>query len=309
MRVLVTGAFGFLGGAVVRELAVAGHEVWALTSQPPGAVRESLPVARMLHGDVRNADVWGAALSGVEGVCHLAALTQVRASFEQPELYRAVNADAVRVLVEQVCRGAVGTPRVVLASTAAVYGAPDRQPMDEDTPLAPTSPYGSSKAAAEQVLRGFAESGRVQATALRCFNIAGPGDHDETRIIPKTLAVAAGRHPVLELNGDGSAVRDFVHLHDAAAAFALALTATTPTPQRSALRTYNVGATLASVAEIVRAVEALTGRTVPVRHNPPKPEPQRLLADTTRIRRDLAWTPTRSSLPDIIADTWSTLPR
>lgn len=196
-------------------------------------------------------------------------------------------------------------PRVILGSTAAVYGAPERQPISEDTVPAPSNPYGVSKLAADDALRVRAEAGEIEAVSLRCFNISGAvsgvGDADESRIIPKAVAVAAGRYPHLEMNGDGDAVRDFVHVDDLARAYVLALEASTSAPYRL----YNVGATAASMREIVATVERVTGKPVPVVHRPPQPEPPRLVADISRITTDLGWKPERSSLEALVADAWS----
>ncbi len=307
MRVLVTGAFGFVGNAVVRHLAESGHEVWALTSRPVGTALAPLPVTRVFHGDVRDGAALRSAFEGVEGVCHLAALTNGRESFEQAAEYLDVNATSMTALLGLLSEyGAKGArlPRFVLASTAAVYGTPERQPITEATLTDPGNPYGESKVIAEQELSRWGAQGTVGATILRGFNIAGAvagvGDLDESRIIPKALAVAAGRYPELGMNGDGSAVRDFVHVADFARAFGLALTAEVG----SSVRVYNVGATAASMSEIVRAVETHTGRVVPILHNPPKPESPRLVSDTGLIQRELGWKAENSSLETIIADAW-----
>ncbi|GAA4841973.1 UDP-glucose 4-epimerase GalE [Kitasatospora terrestris] len=290
MRVLVSGAFGFVGRAVVRRLAADGHEVWALARR--AEVPEGLPVGRVAVGDVRDAAVWQAALAEVDAVCHLAALTRGRESVERPQSHWEVNLGGMEALLAAL--PADRRPRVVFGSTAAVYGAPERQPIGEDAPPAPGNPYGESKLAAERLLLADAA---VDGVVLRCFNAAGTGDVDEARIIPKALAVAAGRHPRLELNGDGSVVRDFVHVDDMAAAYALALAAPTG-------RVYNVGATPASVREIVATAERVTGRRIPVVHRPAVAEAPRLVADTSLIRRELDWRPVRSDLDTMIRDAW-----
>ncbi|MFJ1564612.1 NAD-dependent epimerase/dehydratase family protein [Streptomyces erythrochromogenes] len=306
MRVLVTGAYGFVGNAVVRRLAEAGHEVVALTHRPADTHLPELPVSQIFRGDIRDGKALAAALDGVEGVCHLAALTRVRDSFDSPEEYQEVNAGGTVVLLDALAAVSPGlTPRVILGSTAAVYGAPERQPIGEDTVPAPSNPYGVSKLAADDALRTRAEAGEVEAVSLRCFNISGAvsgvGDADESRIIPKAVAVAADRYPHLEMNGDGDAVRDFVHVDDVARAYVLALEARTSAPYR----VYNVGATAASMREIVATVERVTGRPVPVVHRSPQPEPPRLVADISRITTDLGWKPEQSSLERLVADAWS----
>jgi UDP-glucose 4-epimerase len=307
MRVLVTGAFGFIGTAVVSRLALAGHEVVALTHRPLEAPVPASSASQIIHADVRDAPAIRASVARVDAVCHLAALTRVRESFEHPAEYWDINAMGTRTVVGALAAQAAegGQPaRFVQASTHAVYGAPKRQPITEDTPLAPTSPYGRSKADAEAAVVAASKTGALGAVCLRTFNaagaVAGRTDTDLTRIIPRTLAVAAGRVAALEINGDGRAIRDFVHVEDLASAYLLALAACRP----GACAVYNVGATAASVLDVITVGERITGRSIPVRHNPPKSDPKVIVADRTRISRELSWAPRRSLLSQIIGDAW-----
>lgn len=306
MRVLVTGAFGFLGTAVVRRLALAGHEVVALTSRAQGQAFTS-GVASVVRGDIRDASAMARAVTGIDAVCHLAALTRVRESFERPHEYFDVNRGGTAALLSAMSAEAerTGKPlRIVHASTAAVYGTPVHQPIDENAPTTPTSPYGESKLAADQLILAEAEAGKLSAVIFRIFNIAGAvagqTDGDQSRIIPKALAVARGTASHMQVNGDGSAVRDFVHVDDLARAFAIAI----DHPLDANASVFNVGATGASVAEIIATVQQVTGKLLPVEHLPPRPEPPRLLADTTRIRAELGWKPERSSLVEMVDDAW-----
>lgn len=307
MRVLVTGAFGFVGTAVVSRLAEAGHHVVALTRRGPEDDRPATAASEVIHGDVLKPSDMVEAVVDVDAVCHLAALTQVRQSFEHPELYFAVNADGTRNLMEAAlieARRREKPLRFVQASTGAVYGTPEIQPITEDTTPAPTNPYGESKLAADMQLLSCTDD-MFGVVVLRVFNIAGAtggrADNDTTRIIPKAIAVARGDADVLQVNGDGTAVRDFVHVDDLVRAFVAALAAASP-GRREVL---NVGATPASVAQIITAVEDATGRKLRVEHLPPKPEPACLLADTSRVRHLLGWQPERSDLPTIIGDAWA----
>ena len=302
MRVLVTGAFGFVGGAVGRRLAAGGHEVVALTSRPLESAGRPWFAAEVRRADVRDGVAVAAAVGGTDAVCHLAGIGRVRESFERPAEYLAVNSGGTAALLDAA--RAAGASRFVLASSVTVYGAPERQPIGEDTPLTPASPYGESKAKAERAVTEAASEGWLGATCLRIFNAAGADsgvtDQDASRIIPRTLAVAAGNSPFLAVNGDGSAVRDYVHVTDVADAFARALDACQP----GACAVYNLGATSASVADIIAVTAGVTGRPVEVRRNPPAREPSVLVADCSRIRADLGWVPSRSSLRQIIADSW-----
>jgi UDP-glucose 4-epimerase len=307
MRVLVTGALGFVGTAVVGRLVAAGHDVVALTHGDPSARRPRTAAAEIVHGDVLKPDDMARVVAEVDAVCHLAAVTRVRESFEQPDFYNAVNADGTRNVLEAVLGAARrrGEPmRFVHASTGAVYGAAEHQPIAEDAEPAPTSPYGESKLAADRHLLSCPDE-MLGVVILRAFNIAGAvagrADDDLTRIIPKAIAVARGEADVLQVNGDGTAVRDFVHVEDLARAYVAALLAATP-GRREVL---NVGATPASVAQIIAEVQRVAGRTLRVEHLPPKPEPASLLADTRRIRQVLDWSPQRSDLSEIITDAWS----
>jgi UDP-glucose 4-epimerase len=313
MRVVVTGAFGFIGTAVGRRLAQAGHDVVAVTSRPLDEAPTPLFPCQVVRADLRDEVSVRAAIADARpgAVCHLAGLGKVRESIEHPEEYHAVNATGTKTLLDTlaVIAPAQGT-RFVFASSVAVYGAPERQPVTEDAPLLPTSPYGESKVAAEQAIETAAAGGAMGAVTLRIFNaagaVAGVADTDLSRVIPKALAVAAGQAARVEMNGDGSAVRDFVHVDDVAAAFLLAL-ADGCRPGKAA--TYNVGATAASVAEILAVAGELTGRPIPVVRNPPRNEPQVLISDHSKINAELGWSPARSALREIVADAWGAISR
>ncbi|MFA1538962.1 NAD-dependent epimerase/dehydratase family protein [Actinomadura monticuli] len=307
MRVLVTGAAGYIGYAVGRRLAAAGHEVDGLVRRDADPMRRGAGLlpdgVRPVRGDLLVPDLLPR--GPYDGVCHLAALTRVRESFEQPLRYFAANVQGTVNLLE-----AVGTDRVVFGSTAAVYGTPERQPIPESAGTAPTSPYGASKLAAEEAVRYHARTGAIGAVVLRTFNVAGSvdgrADPDETRLIPKALAVAAGRAPHLDVNGDGLAVREYLHVDDLAAAYVRALEAVRPGEER----VYNVGSGAgAAVREVVAAVEEATGRPVAVRRGPARPEAPVLLCDAAAIRAELGWRPERSALPEIIAGSWAALTR
>ncbi|ONI81975.1 NAD-dependent dehydratase [Saccharothrix sp. ALI-22-I] len=276
MRVLVTGTTGYVGRVVLAELSVAGHT----------------PIP--FSGDVRSPDGLDG-LGDVDAVVHLAALARVRESFDDPVRYYDVNVGGTVNLLRSP------PPRFVLASTAGMYGAVSGGGViDEDCPRAPSNPYAASKAAAEDVLAWAAAAGRVSAVALRLFNVAGGGDRDDTRVITRACGVAAGRLPPMEVFGDGSAVRDFVHVRDVARAFVTAVEC-----GGEGYQALNVGATPAGVADVLASVERVTGRPVSVVRRPAHPgEVREQRADTTRLRA-LGWRPTCSDLDTLVRDQWA----
>jgi UDP-glucose 4-epimerase len=301
MRILVTGAAGFVGYAVASLLVEHGHNVTGLTRSPKGALP---PGAHRHVGDIREP----ATLPDgeLDAVCHLAGLAQVRESRTDPLRYWQTNVGGMLSLLEWLPKA--GADRLIVASTCAVYGEPDRQPIDETAAEAPSSPYGSSKLAADRAAADLTSTGSIGAISLRAFAIAGatPGrpDHDETRIIPKLLAVQQGRAPEIIINGDGAAVRDFLHVRDMANAFAAALEACKP----GSWRAYNVGSGRpTTIRDVIHAVENITGLPVHRRHAPAAPEPQELRGDPRRIRSELGWQPASSAIETIVGDAWAAL--
>ena len=305
MRVLVTGATGFVGHAVVSALADRGHVVIALSRHERDVPAKA---DRHISADIRSADAMAEAVGDVDAVCHLAALARVRESFAEPLEYWRTNLDGTLNVLAALSASA-SPKRLVVSSTAAVYGTPERQPIAEDQPPSPGNPYAATKFAADLATANVAATGAIGAVSLRAFNIAGAshgrGDPDETRLIPKIIAVQADRAPELVVNGDGSAVRDFVHVDDMADAFCRALESCTPGEWRA----YNIGSgRRTSVRKVLTVAEAVTGSPVAARHAPPANEPPVLLADSTRAQQELGWKPAHSELTRILSDAWQNRP-
>jgi UDP-glucose 4-epimerase len=305
MRVLVTGATGFVGRAVVRQLTMAGHSVI-------GSARTLKPVScELLFGDILDQAAVERAVEGADAVCHLAALTSVRQSFDEPVRYFKVNvAGTLNVLdaMDAEARRTGRMLRLVFASTCAVYGVPEAQPITEAQEPMPGNPYGASKLAAEAAIGYQARLGRLSAVTLRTFNVAGAadghGDPDTSRIIPKTLLVAAGQADCLTVNGDGSAIREYTHAGDLARAYAMAL----DSAETAGYRVYNVGSGVGtSVRDVIETAERITGKAVSVQWGPSANEPRELRADSSRVRTELGWRPDRSDLDTIVADAWQAL--
>lgn len=268
----MTGATGYVGRAVVRELQVHGHE--------PVVSRQRL------------SEPFGSV--DADAVIHLAGAARVRESFEDPVSYYETNVGGTLNLLK-----ALQGQRFLLASTGMVY-RPSDVALTEESFREPSSPYAATKTAAEDLVAWAARSGRIGATTLRLFNVAGGGDTDTSRVITRAVAAAAGQVPGMEVYGDGTAVRDFVHVRDVAAAFVVALEACSV----GTSSVYNVGATAASVQDVLSAVSEVTGRSVDVTWRPANPGEVRIQrADVTRLRA-LGWEPRYSALTEIVRDQW-----
>jgi UDP-glucose 4-epimerase len=308
MRTLITGGHGFVAQALSRRLTELGHDVVLLVREasrspaPPGPA--------VVVADLRDRAAVAAVIADgrFDGVVHLAALTRVRDSLADPVGYFETNLSGtghlLAALDEQARR--TGRPaRLVFASTGAVYGTREGR-LAEHEPCRPAHPYAAAKHAAEQLIGFLAGTGRLAAISLRCFNVAGalPGlpDRDLSRLIPKTLAVAAGAAEKLQVNGDGSALREYTHVADVADAYALALAAVTPGQHRI----FNVGSgTGVSVSQVVEVARRVTGRPIPIEWRPAAAESQVLMADSALIRAELGWLPQRSDLDQLITDGWA----
>lgn len=297
VRVLVTGANGYIGRAVVSALRAAGHE-------PVAMVRtELLQIAgatEVRPGDLLDVDSLRRAVHGTDAVCHLAGLARARDSFADALQYVRVNVGGTVALLDAM--DTAGVSRIVLASTGSIYGAPERQPMDEELPDAPAHPYASSKLAAELVIEAQATGGALAAVIGRVSNVAGGIDPDPTRLVPRALTAAAKRS-ILAVNGDGSAVRDYLHLEDAAAAFVACIE---HLPERGRAVRYNIGSGRGtSIVDVVAAVERATGREVLVEHRPPAPELAVLVSDPSKVVAETGWAPTYSDIDEIVRNAWS----
>ncbi|MEV4721718.1 NAD-dependent epimerase/dehydratase family protein [Micromonospora noduli] len=311
MHVLVTGGLGFLGRAVARDLLAAGHRVTVMTR---GRGDRTAPTGvELVTGDIRDrARVFEIVQEGgYDGVVHLAALTSGRDSFADPLGYFDVNATGTLNLLMALdaARATTAPASLVFASTNIVYGSQHHGALSEDLEPHPESPYAASKVAAEHMVAAHAATGAIGAVTLRPFNIAGAvdgvTDTDRARIIPNVFRAITGELRHVTLNGDGAAVRDFVHVADVATAVRLALAVCVP----GASQTINLGSGIGtSMATVVATAEQVTDHRVAVHRQSPKPEPPELIADISRAHNVLGWTPARSKLGEILHDAWGSWP-
>jgi UDP-glucose 4-epimerase len=270
--------------------------------------------AALVVGDVRDRSRIRDIISSAhyDAVFHLAALAHGRESLTDPLNYFDVNVGGTLNLLMAIEAAPLSQrpTRLAFASTNVVYGSRHVGALSEELEASPENPYAVSKYTAERLVEAYAATGAIGATILRVFNLAGAaggiGDTDPTRIIPNAFRAITGELPHVTLNGDGSAIRDFVHVLDVATAFRLSVEAA----QLGTCRVYNVGSGIGvSMADVIRCAKSVTGSAVPVKEMPAKPEPQALTADISRITRDLGWSAERTSLHEIMADAWTAWPR
>jgi UDP-glucose 4-epimerase len=305
VKVLVTGAAGYIGSVAAEALVRAGHAVVALDSLLLGH-RDAVPAEALFeHVDLLDAE---AARKAVErhrpdAVLHFAAHSQVGESVRDPSKYLGDNVRAGRNLIA----AASGVRRFILSSTANLYGSPARIPIDENEAIRPGSPYGESKAILEREMTAAFGSRFI---ALRYFNAAGATaergeNHEpETHLIPLVLRAAQGRLPRLSIFGrdyptpDGTCVRDYIHVSDLADAHVLAL--------EGGSGAYNLGTGRGfSVLEVVEAARRATGRPIPTLDAPRRPgDPSVLVADASKFRREFGWSPKIPGLDEIVASAW-----
>lgn len=312
MRILLTGGAGYVGSACFRAFRRKGLEAFVFDDLSEGHAAAVEP-DRLDVGDLRDAEAVARCLRDrdVTHVVHFAALTSVPGSIKDPSGYWSTNVDGSRSLLEAM--RATGRDRIVFSSTAAVYAHGFDRPIREDDPIAPATPYGTSKLAVEHLLQGYADAYGLGATALRYFNASGAdldGRHGEahrveTHAIPLLVETALGRRPAFRLYGDGwntpdgSCVRDFVSVQDLAEAHLKALERLEP----GRMERYNLGSGAGtSVKELLAAAARVAGRPVPHTVEPPRPgDPAVLVADVTRARAGLGWEPRQSRIDDILA--------
>jgi UDP-glucose 4-epimerase len=315
VKVLVTGGAGYVGSVIAARLAAAGHDVTIYDDLSRGHRAAVPPDAVFAEGDVRDGERLRDVLAagGCRAVVHMAALAEVAESIAEPERYRDVNLGGTQALVRAAL--ATGVERIVFSSTAAVYGAPRRVPIDEDDPTEPTNPYGETKLAAEATLREAAAAGdgRLSYIALRYFNACGADrgygeDHDpETHLISVALRAARDGTPLKVFGDDyptpdGTCVRDYVHVVDLADAHIAALHA----PPLNVAINLGTGAG-DSVLAVLRAIERVTGR--PARYELAgrrTGDPPVLVASNARAADLLGWRP-RLGLAQAVADAWAWL--
>jgi UDP-arabinose 4-epimerase len=316
-RILVTGGAGYIGSHTCKLLAQEGCEVAVFDNLSRGH-RGLVKWGNLIEGDLRNGALLRESLSKFlpEAVIHFAAFAYVGESTADPGLYYDNNVGGTLSLLAAMRDSGVG--RLVVSSTCAVYGQPERMPITEDMPHNPISPYGSSKAAMERICRDFDPAHGIRTIALRYFNAAGcdpDGEigerHDpEPHLIPRALMAMDGEIGALDVFGgdyptpDGTCIRDYVHVADLASAHVMAARHLIGGGASDAL---NLGTGHGvSVREVLEAVRRITGKNVPQRMALRRPgDPAVLIADASRAGTILGWTAKQSDIDTIVRTAWS----
>ncbi|MEW6334362.1 MAG: UDP-glucose 4-epimerase GalE [Thermodesulfobacteriota bacterium] len=317
MKILVTGGAGYIGSHVAKALGEAGHDLVIFDNLSTGHPWAVL-AGRLIQGDLADRALIAETLRTFQpgAVMHFAASIQVEESVREPLAYYRNNVANTLNLLDAMRE--TGVRRLIYSSTAAVYGIPAKNPVDERAPLAPINPYGASKAVIERVLADLSAATDFRYVALRYFNVAGADPRgrigqsyrEATHLITRALKTAKGEYPRLALYGtdyptpDGTCLRDYIHVDDLAAAHLRALDRLTETGTTEIMNCgYGHGY---SVREVVDMARKVTGIAFPVEEVGRRAgDPPALVADSGLLRRLTGWQPLHDDLEFIIRTAWS----
>lgn len=314
MNILVTGGAGYIGSVVVEETLRAGHSTVVYDNLVKGHREMVPPGATFVEGDLLDRPTLERTLGDnkIDAVIHMAAYSLVGESVVDPAKYYSNNVVAGLVLLDAMRECDVS--KIVFSSTAAVYGEPEKQPVEESDRTAPTNPYGDTKLAFEHALKAYEKGYGMRFASLRYFNAAGASDlcgeiHDpETHLIPIVLQAAAGTRDHVEIYGDdyptrdGTCVRDYIHVIDLARAHVKALEIL---DERSATFNLGCGGDGYTVREVIDMAREITGQDIRTKVSARRPgDPAVLIASSSRIRSELGWQPEFQDLRVIIESAW-----
>ena len=314
MNVLVTGGAGYIGSVVTEELIKDGQEVVVYDSLYKGHRGAVVTGAKFIQADVIEKEKLCAALreNKIEAVIHMAADSLVGESVQNPAKYYHNNVTVGLALLEAMRECDVR--KIVFSSTAATYGEPEKQPIEESDPTAPTNPYGDTKLTFEKALHWYEKAYAIRYASMRYFNAAGATAHcgeqhnPETHLIPLILQVAMGQRPHIEIYGDdyptrdGTCVRDYIHVVDLARAHILALGIL---DERSNIYNLGCGGDGYTVKEVLEVARQVTGGEISVEVGARRAgDPAVLIASSYKIKRELGWSPEHQSLQAIIESAW-----
>lgn len=316
MHIAVLGGAGYIGSHMCKMLVERGHALTVIDDLSTGHI-EAVQWGRLVRCSIEDRVALLAAFAQgrFDAVIHFAGAIVVSESVREPVTYYRANLAGTLNVLDAM--RAASVRRLVFSSTAAIFGEPRQDAIDEDHPIAPISPYGHSKAMVEQVLRDCALAHGLDAVALRYFNAAGADpsgkigeSHEpETHLIPRLLQLAASPDAAISIYGvdhptpDGTCIRDYVHVNDLCAAHLLALNHLADNP---GFHAFNLGNGKGhSVREVLSAVERVTGRTLTPRIEARRAgDPARLVACPERAINRLGWSPAFAELDAIVETAW-----
>ena len=310
--VLITGGAGYIGAVSANALIAAGHRVVILDDLSAGHADTIPNEASSVVGSYADGDRMQSLLrdARIDTILHIGALSIVAESVAQPERYFKANLVGSIALLDAAI--AVGVKHLIFSSSAAVYGAPSASVLHEEIPLAPVNPYGATKAAFEQVLRAYSAAHGLTATALRYFNVAGATElvserhNPETHLLPRLMSAALAGEPFPIYGNDyatpdRTAVRDYVHVADVAAAHLAAIEKFAALGSQG-FSAINIGSGAGtSIREAIKAIEKASGARVDVQEQPRRAgDPPRLVADISKAQGQLGWRPRQSDINRIV---------
>ena len=314
--ILVAGGAGYIGSHMVALLVEKGYDVVVADNLCTGHW-QAVKGARLRVGDVRDAAFLDRVFTefDIDGVINFAAYSLVGESVTDPLKYYGNNVAGAQTMLQTMKNH--GVDKIVFSSTAATYGEPEKQPIEETDRTDPTNPYGASKLAIEGMLKWCDRAYGIHDAALRYFNAAGSNPdagigedhHPETHLIPIVLQAALGKRSHVGIFGDdyptpdGTCIRDYIHVRDLVEAHLLALEHLERTGESGV---FNLGSGDGfSVKEIVETARKVTGRAIPAQIEPRRAgDPSVLIASNAKAAQVLGWKPTRG-LEQIIADAWA----
>jgi len=317
MTLLIVGGAGYIGSHMVKALLDRGQHMVTLDNLC-GGYRDAVLGGDFIHGDIADASLLDAVFRKhrIDGVMHFASFIQVGESVRDPAKYYRNNVSNTLNLLDAMVAHKVS--RFVFSSTAAIFGEPERTPIDETHPVKPINPYGASKAMVERSLADYDAAYGLKSVCLRYFNAAGADPsgllgerHEpETHLLPLVLQTAAGRRKAITVFGrdydtpDGTCIRDYIHVVDLCEAHVLAMERLRRGAGSAA---YNLGnGSGYSVQQVIDTARAVTQRPIHVAEGARRAgDPARLVADASRAHAELGWRPRYPELDTIVAHAWS----
>ncbi len=317
MKVLIIGGAGYIGSHVVKEMMKAGHKVTVFDNLSSGLRCNLFPQNDFIYGNILiPQDLEKAFEKGFDAFVHLAAFKAAGESMIEPEKYSVNNITGTINIMNAAVK--FGCKKMIFSSSAAVFGAPEYLPMDEDHPKNPENYYGFTKLEIERFMAWYDQLKGMRFAALRYFNAAGYDPEGQIRgleqkpqnLLPRVMEVAAGMQDKIKIFGtdydtrDGTCIRDYVHVTDLARAHVMALDYIEKNNKSLKL---NLGTEKGTtVKEIIDAARKITGKAIPAKEEARRPGDPAELYTTSKLAKELlGWEPKYSDVDTLVRSTWN----